>query len=107
MGSSHIKDNANPVQSLQGIVRIANQLLLLVDGAGVLADAGALAGALEEAPEALAALPSALLFSVLAGSDEPPLPEVSDCFESVFLTGAVVLLPPLLKSVTYQPPPFN
>lgn len=90
-------------------MRIANQLLLLlllVDGAGVLDDAGALAGALEAA-EALEVLPSALLFSVLAGSDEPPEPEVSDCFESVFLTGAVVLLPPLLKSVTYQPPPFN
>lgn len=38
---------------------------------------------------------------------DPDFPDVSVCFSSVFLADPVALLPPPLKSVTYQPPPFN
>jgi hypothetical protein len=98
----HLKANAQQPDSLQKACESSHQLLLGV--AAVLA-AGVEAAVvlLPDDPEVLLAEALESLDSLLADSD---FPLVSVCFSSVFFAEPV--LPPLfLKSVTYQPPPFN
>ena len=72
--------------------------------AQVLLDAGVLDVAGAAVPVDEAALVPDFVDSDFADSDFPP---VSFCVLSAFFAAPAVLLPPLLKSVTYQPPPFN
>ena len=70
---------------------------------GVLAAVGVAAAAGIDAAPVVAEAPPDAADSDLADSVLLPL---SACFSAVFFA-ALVLLPPLLKSVTYQPPPFS